>query len=148
MNWGHKLLLVIILFILSMLGMVYYAMQQTNEMVDGRYYEKELVYQDKINAARNLQQAVSSPFLSQETADIVLNFPATTFEKLSEGYLEALRPDGQHLDVKMELAPDAHGRQVVSKNGFVHGLYTFRIGWKNGEVPYYFEERVFLQKGT
>ena len=49
MNWGHKITIVILTFIIGMLGMVYVASKQTNEMFDSNYYEKELKYQNYIN---------------------------------------------------------------------------------------------------
>ena len=48
MNWGKGITLVIILFIITMLGMVYVASKQTNEMVEANYYDKELKYQNLI----------------------------------------------------------------------------------------------------
>ena len=42
MNWGHKITIVIVLFLTAMLGMVYYASLQNNEMIDDHYYQKEL----------------------------------------------------------------------------------------------------------
>ena len=51
MNWGHKLTIVIVLFVAGMLGMVSYAMMQDNEMIDDHYYQKELEYQDVIDAS-------------------------------------------------------------------------------------------------
>jgi hypothetical protein len=52
MNWGHKIAIVIAAFVIGMLSMVYFASQQTNEMIDDNYYQKELAYQDIINAKR------------------------------------------------------------------------------------------------
>ena len=46
MNWGHKILIVYATFIIAMLGMVYVASKQTNEMQDENYYVKELKYQE------------------------------------------------------------------------------------------------------
>lgn len=34
MNWGHKITLVFIVFAIAILGMVYVASQQTNELQD------------------------------------------------------------------------------------------------------------------
>ena len=44
MNWGYKILFVIILFVVGMVGMVIVAFKQSNEMLDTNYYERELQY--------------------------------------------------------------------------------------------------------
>ena len=54
MSWGYKILIVYILFIGMILGMVYVASRQTNEMQDDNYYAKELVYQSVIDGKNNL----------------------------------------------------------------------------------------------
>lgn len=74
MNWGHKITAVIAIFIIAMMSMVYLAFQQTNDMVDTNYYDKELKYQLKIDAAQNLNSATSEVLVTQ-------------FEKKCEGHI-------------------------------------------------------------
>ena len=54
MSWGYKILIVYILFIGMILGMVYVASRQTNEMQDDNYYAKELVYQSVIDGKNGI----------------------------------------------------------------------------------------------
>ena len=55
MSWGKGLSIVIIGFIVIMLGMVYISFQQTNEMIEDNYYDRELKYQEVINAKNRLE---------------------------------------------------------------------------------------------
>lgn len=50
MNWGYKLMTVFVLFVSGILVMVYKASKSNNELVTTGYYEKELVYQQQIDA--------------------------------------------------------------------------------------------------
>jgi regulatory protein YycI of two-component signal transduction system YycFG len=54
MNWGRGLTLFIVGFILAMLGMVYIAFKQSNEMIEDNYYDREVKYQEIIDAKSNL----------------------------------------------------------------------------------------------
>jgi hypothetical protein len=58
MNWGHKITIVIIVFLVGMLGMVFIALRQNNEMIDDDYYKKELAYQQVIDAKNNLLKKI------------------------------------------------------------------------------------------
>ncbi len=50
MNWGARIAILIVTFVVSMIGMVVVAFQQTNEMTDANYYQKELEYQHRPDA--------------------------------------------------------------------------------------------------
>jgi hypothetical protein len=80
MNWGHKLTIVIVLFVAGMLGMVSYAMMQDNEMIDDHYYQKELEYQDVIDASQNLANLTSDNLVSQTLTEVMITLPVGTFE--------------------------------------------------------------------
>jgi hypothetical protein len=70
MSWGYKILIVYILFIGMILGMVYVASRQTNEMQDDNYYAKELVYQSVIDGKNNLN-ALTEKLVVENTSDAV-----------------------------------------------------------------------------
>ena len=74
MNWGHKITLVFIVFAIAILGMVYVASQQTNELQDENYYEKELVYQTVIDGRNNLKNE-GNYILRDSSNDILLQIP-------------------------------------------------------------------------
>ena len=63
MNWGYKILFVIILFVVGMVGMVIVAFKQSNEMLDTNYYERELQYQQLIDASARLNQITKAEIL-------------------------------------------------------------------------------------
>ena len=46
-NWGHGILIAIILFLAGIGAMVFISMKQNNsiELIEDNYYEKELVFQ-------------------------------------------------------------------------------------------------------
>ena len=64
MNWGKGLTLFIVGFMLAMLGMVYLAFKQTNEMIEDNYYDREVKYQQIIDAKLNLNPLLSEFLLA------------------------------------------------------------------------------------
>ena len=85
MNWGYKIAIVIGVFLAGMLGMVYYASIQTNDMIDDNYYQKELEYQQVIDAQKNLAAITSDNIMSQSMFDVVITLPLGTFEQMVKG---------------------------------------------------------------
>ena len=146
MNWGHKITIVIVLFLVGMLGMVFYASMQTNEMIDDKYYQKELVYQQVIDAKQNLMNISADNIISQNMNELVITLPTGTFEKLEEGQIELLRSDNERKDVRQTMEVTGHNRYTIQKNGLTKGIYKARINWKSGGTPFYKEESVFVEK--
>ena len=146
MNWGHKITIVIIVFLAAMLGMVFYASMQTNEMVDKDYYKKELKYQQVIDAAQNLINRSSDNLVSQTMMELVVTLPVGTYEKLDEGQIEMLRTDAERKDIVKELTRIGTNRYVIQKSELSKGVYRARIKWTNNGIPYYKEESVFVEK--
>ena len=146
MNWGHKILIVIILFIVVMLGMVFYAFRQTNEMIDDRYYEKELKYQEVIDAQRNLMQLSTNNLVQQDADELIILFPAGSFEKMEKGTIELLRLDAENKDIVLPIELTGFDRRSIPKSSLMKGMYKARIRWTNGGREFYKEETVVVEK--
>ncbi len=145
MNWGHKITIVIILFLVVMLGMVYYASMQTNEMIDDHYYQKELEYQAVIDAQKNLMEISSNNMVSQGMREVFITFPEGTYEKLEEGTIELLRNDSKLKDVRVEVSPNGYNRRSIPKTSLTKGMYRVRIQWSSDQKDYYKEENLFVE---
>ncbi|MFA6149907.1 MAG: FixH family protein [Chitinophagaceae bacterium] len=145
MNWGYKILVVIVLFVLGMGTMVTIAMKQTNEMVDDQYYLKELKHQELIDASDNLNSNEGTVVVSQPLNFIKISFPEKVSENVSEGTIMFLRPSDKSKDRVIPLVIDSSGEQMISKSKFITGNYTMRIQWKNNGIAYYDEQPVFVK---
>ncbi len=141
MNWGHKITLVIVIFILTMVGMVYISFKQTNEMMDENYYDKEIKYQKLIDASNNLKEIHQDSLLQMNDDAIIMQFPTGTFNQYNVGKIEFLCQDKQKNDYTVSLKPNSEGEFIVDKNKLKQGSYTARIYWKNNNIAYYREEK-------
>jgi hypothetical protein len=145
MNWGHKILIVIIVFLVGMLGMVYYAMMQTNEMIDDNYYQKELEFQSVIDAQQNLLDITSNNLVNQDRDEVTVTFPTGTFEKIEKGTIELIRNDDKSKDIQLHLQPNGYAMRSIPKTSLSKGMYRARIKWINNNREYYKEENVYVE---
>ena len=146
MNWGHKITIVIIVFLVGMLGMVFIAMRQNNEMIDDDYYKKEMVYQQVIDAKQNLLNKSENNIVNQNDREVIFILPVGTFEKLEEGYIELIRSDNEKKDVHLTMELIGRDKFVIPKTDLINGAYKARISWKNDGTAYYKEETVYVDK--
>lgn len=145
MNWGKGITIVILVFLISMLSMVYVASRQTNEMIDDHYYERELAYQQVIDAQERTA-AQGLPLVSIQTEGVLVQIPANIRPKDTGGTATFLRLSNQQLDRRFALTPDSTGRQLFPAAEFVKGEYRFRLQWQSGGETYYREENIYWPK--
>ncbi len=145
MNWGHKITIVIVGFIIAMLGMVYLAYQQTNEMVDTNYYEKELKYQLKIDASDNLNAATHDTLITQSNDALIITIPENLRTAFANGKLEFIKNDDKKKDFSLHFQPDANGLFIIPKDKFTNGFYKIRIQWESNHKNYYHEQDIVVK---
>lgn len=145
MNWGKKISIVIAVFIISMLSMVYVAFQQTNEMMDDHYYEKELKYQSNINAAENLNLMSKATLVAQNKEFLELIIPQESAAKFEKGQIQFVKNDDQKKDLMVTFIPDASGSFRISKSNLFLGYYLMRIQWISAGKSYYREQNIIVK---
>lgn len=144
MNWGYKILTVIILFVAGMMSMVYLAMRQTNDMLDENYYVQEKQYQSLIDGQKALQKIQQQPLIVQNDNQVTVQLPDSSFDKISDATIHFLKPDNQKLDVSYELKPDASGQYHINKSVLAKGMYKVRVKWTNGGQLYYSDDNFYV----
>ncbi len=145
MNWGNKILIGFSTFVVAISTMVYVAMKQTNEMVDDNYYEKELKYQGKIDASKNLSALAEKITIHYDDGAITIKFPIASISSNAVGTIECLRSSEQRRDVNIKLAPDSNGLQSLPRSLFIKGRYQLRIDWTNKGVAYFHQQELNIQ---
>lgn len=142
MNWGYKILLVIIGFVLTMLSMVYFSYKQNNEMIDTNYYEKELKYQALIDASNNLNNVTQDTLIKQDLNSISIKIPSVLMSNFSKGKIEFIKNDNEKKDIVFNFSPDTNGIFKMDLERFSKGYYTARINWENAKTAYYREQKL------
>jgi hypothetical protein len=144
MNWGYKILVVIIIFIAGMGTMVTIAMKQKNEMEDDQYYVKELKHQNLIDAEKNLNKLGEKLSILDTNNLLRLTIPHSTITNISNGKIDFLRPSDQTKDLTIAMSMDDQGEQFISKKNLVRGLYNIKVSWQSQGVAYYTERSIFI----
>jgi hypothetical protein len=145
MSWGKGISIFIILFIITMMGMVWLASKQSIEMIDNNYYQKEVEFQGVIDGRHRLKEALGGKaFILNLPEKIQLQFPVATVSKVDSGYIELLKLDNQKFDMKVALNPNAEAVQDIPKKEFREGKYRIRVFWSNEGQTYYHEDDLFF----
>ena len=143
MNWGKKILLIYVAFVLLVLVMVYFSMNQKVELVAPDYYAQELAFQNKIDARRNNANEGLSWNIVQTTNSVAIIFPDSVLAQSMKGSVLFFRASDADYDVKETIKLDAGGQQSIQLSKFIKGAYIVKIDWTI-EGKNYFEQRNFF----
>ncbi len=143
LNWGHKILIVYLIFVGGILLLAFKSSQQKFDLVQKDYYGAELKYQDVINATKHATD---------------LGTDINTERRGS--FLHIILPDSLRLgetkgEAQLYCIADEQGdliKQVTSNNGefdvallsTMKGNYTLKLTILHKGVDYYFEKKIML----
>lgn len=143
MNWGYKILTVYIVFILGIVFMVFKSSTQNTDLVTTDYYAKELIYQDKIDEAARVA-ALSAPVTCEiKNNELIIVFPRDFKGRQLTGEVVLYCPSDEGKDVKKNFTVQDNA-VIVTVPEINKGLHEIHLGWKDGEVTYYLEKKIFL----
>ncbi len=143
LNWGHKIAIVYTLFVGFMLFMLYLSLQKKHELVTENYYERELVYQDKIDADRNLKNADFHVNISSKNRMIIVRFDSLASNDITMGEVNLYKPDDINLDESLTLTLDSGNEMIIKPRGD-HGRYKVSVSFELSGMSYYTEQSVVL----
>lgn len=144
MSWGYWVVIVLIVFFIGLGTMVYIASQQNNDMLDDNYYEKEMVYQDVIDAKNNLTSLNDSVQVSVQDSLVRIRIPLQASKNVTNGNIQFLRPADKTKDTTVLLVPNTDGLQWMARTAFIKGLYHIRAKWVSNGVNYFDERNIII----
>jgi len=146
MNWGHKVIIILVVFIAGIISMVYISMQQTNEVVDTNYYEREMKYQEVIDGKKNLQALQDSVLIENDGRLLKIVLPALSVTRLDSGSIQFLKLSDSKDDQLIPMKSDKGGLYQIPLSDLRKGWYKLRIEWRNAGTGYYHEQNYNVQK--
>ncbi len=143
MNWGTKILIVYITFVLGILFMVYKSSTQTTDLVTTDYYAKELKYQDKIDEIKRVSKLAAPVECGISDNALTIQFPKDFAGRQLAGEAVLYCPSDEKKDMKKNftLKDEPLQMQIPAGN---KGLYELHLSWKDGAVTYYFEKKIII----
>ena len=136
-NWGIFAFSLFGVFVVFMLGMVYFATKQNNELVTENYYEKELEFKDIL-----VKKGHSALLSEQVTYQLDLKslhivFPTEITTPIS-GNIVFYKPSDLKADKSFPLEVK-NNFQTFQFSVFEKGMYHVKIDWKANDIEYYHE---------
>lgn len=147
MSWGTKIALFYSCFVVILVSLVVSSFSNKHQLVTEDYYGKELVYEAHQAAVRNAAKLTAGIEIQYqaETQEIQIHYP----EALTEitGNIVLYRPDNSALDHQIEIIPDVSRKQIIHTTTLLPGTWRIQIDWESGGIPYYTEEKVYVEMG-
>ncbi len=145
MHWGHKIIIVFVLFAAGMLTLVTKSIRTKIDMVTPDYYAEELKYQQVIDGQDNVVQLSAPVKVVQSNQDLEITFPEELHGRALTGQVLFYRPSDSGKDFVLPLQLNEHGQLLVSRERFIKGGYRVKMRWEMSGKPYFQEEYINIQ---
>lgn len=143
MNWGNKILIVYVVFILGILAMVYLSSTQKTDLVTTDYYAKELKYQEKIDEMKRVAELSAPVEYIIKGNSVIIKFPEDFAGKRLSGEAVLYCPSDQKKDIKKNFSLQDESLQIDIPEAN-RGSYELHLSWQTGGVTYYYEKKIFI----
>ena len=143
MNFGVKITILYISFVVLILTLVFMCFGQKVELVSKDYYAQEIKFQDKINAINNEKNLAKSINHSINGKKIVLSIDSTLLSNDFDGTINFFRPSDSSKDLKLKMAFN-NNEQIINGNELIHGAYKMQLSWVSNKKTYFKEEVIFI----
>ncbi|MFT3826990.1 MAG: FixH family protein [Chitinophagaceae bacterium] len=143
LNWGHKLILVFVVFAGLMSFLVFQCMHTNYELVSKEYYKDELTYQQVIDGTAKAKQLSSPVSITQSDGDLILQLPEEMKQQTVTGSLWLYCVTDSGKDKKIPLKP-SEGIQLINGSHLQKGNYVAKLTWQANGVEYYSEQSIAI----
>ncbi|TKB97130.1 FixH family protein [Pedobacter cryotolerans] len=142
MNWGTKIVLGMIVFMLFIIGMVVYMFKihGNDNLVDEDYYEKGINYNDEYNANQNVITDKAEPKITISDSQIIIQL------KDSANYnLKLARPSTKKdkLADSGATVSDAH-LIIINRQNMHSGVWYLELKWISNAKKYQLKKSITL----
>lgn len=141
-NWGKGIAIAIVGFIGFIMYMVVTMLTDNtynHDLVTEQYYQKELTYQEEINAQKNAKSLKEKITFARTAEGIKINFPEQFNQKLIKGKVFLYRPSNKQLDFEIPISL-SNTYLLVPDNRLVDGRWNIKIDWKYNGKDYLVKE--------
>jgi len=143
-NWGTGIVLAFVAFISFILFFVIRMSTDTradHDLVTKEYYQKELAYQQEIDAEKNAR-SLGADIQIERTADgLRITLPKTLQNINSIGTMSLYRPSNKHLDFDLPIRLSKTHLLIPDKR-LLDGRWDIKIQVEHEGVNYLFKERI------
>ncbi|MCB2204530.1 FixH family protein [bacterium] len=144
--WAVGITIVIVVFLIATVSVVLFISNQEYSLVTENYYEKDLAYQDEIDARQRTQQLDLKPavVLDREAKSCSISFPERDDYNGITGTVTFFRISSARGDLVLPLELNSEGKQHISVSGLDPGQWIFKFRWMDNGEAYSMEKRMYL----
>jgi hypothetical protein len=142
-NWGHKILIVYLLFVGGIGFLAIISSQQKFDLVLKDYYGAELKYQEVIDASARAKQLTGGIKLLVNNKTLIIQFPETFKDKEVIGVAHLYFAADQNKDFTQNIN-GANAKVSIPLLQNMKGNYTLKLDLVKEGVSYYYEQKIFL----
>ena len=143
-NWGTGIVIAIVCFI----GFIMYFVVSmstdkkfNHDLVTEKYYEKELAYQEKIEASKNAKSLGEDIEVQRVEGGLRIRLPKSFENKPFGGKVFLYRPSNKQLDFEMPVSKD-HNYLLVPEKRLLGGRWNISVEIKLHNKEYLFTEEI------
>lgn len=142
-NWGHKILIVYLVFVGGILLLVFKSSQQKFDLVQQDYYGAELKYQEVINATKRASELGIDLGLVVRGSFLHITLPPIFQQSETKGEVHLYCIADEKGDLKKKFKSN-NGEFDLELLTTMKGNYTLKLTLQNRGVDYYFEKKILL----
>ena len=143
MNWGHKILIVYLIFVGSILMLALKSSKQKFDLVEKDYYGAELKYQDVINAKRHTTELGADLNTELRGSFLYITLPASLQKSETVGEVHLYCTADEQGDMKKHIT-SFNGKFSLKLLSTMKGNYTLKLTIQQKGIDYYFEKKIML----
>ena len=142
-NWGHKILIVYLVFVGGILLLVFKSSQQKFDLVQQDYYGAELKYQEVINATKHASELGIDLGLVVRGSFLHITLPPIFQQSETKGEVHLYCIADEKGDLKKNFKSN-NGEFDLELLTTMKGNYIVKLTVQNKGVDYFFEKKIML----
>lgn len=144
LNWGTGIVIAIIgfisfimYFVISMSTVKSY----NHDLVSDKYYQKELEYQQTIDATKNAKALKENISIEQSIGGLIVNFPKDFDYTKIKGKVFLYRPSNKQLDFEIPISL-SETYLLVPEKRLLGGRWNITVSWNYNNTTYFYQEEL------
>ncbi len=143
-NWGTGIFIFMTLFLLAAAGFIFFASQQSINLVHKNYYEKGVNYTEQMNIDARSVEYKNSIEISNTDKYLTVTIEKSLSSKIDSGKITMFRPSDYKKDISMPVRRKT-SQINFRKKDLINGRYILKFSWFSESVKYEIDRPVNVQ---
>jgi nitrogen fixation protein FixH len=144
-QWPLGIIIAYLIFVGATLAFVFSTFGVKVDLVTDDYYQKTLVFQEKIDSESNAMSLAHPLAWTMSDGDIVITYPEELLEAGLSGTITMYRPSDVNLDFAVPIEVSLEGTQRVPAAAMQRGLWRMEVAWTSGDKDFFTRSEIFLR---